>query len=331
MKQANIVIPDLFLPQSIASDVCVNLNLPALEKILARGKVQGLVTHCLEAWLCETFAVPGMAIAPVTLRVDGLAHGGKYWMRADPVHLRLQRSEMILQTNVMLNAEEAQQLCESLNQYFADSDLRFFAPHPQRWYLRLDADPQLNTFPVNQVEGRDSRFHLPQGDAALKWHGVLNEIQMSLYAHPISQACEARGGLPVNSVWLWGGGQAGTLLQPFTSIVSNSELVKAFAQASNISYSSIPGEQEAFGKALYVWDGASAALRRGDYYAWRQSVLEFEENFMLPLLKSLADGELDKITLDVLQEDSSKRFELTRAMLWKFWQRPQSLQHYALV
>lgn len=331
MKHAHIVVPDLFLPQSLAAAVSADLLLPSLEKILARGKVQTLQTHSLEVWLCEVFAVPALAIAPVTLLADGLVPEEACWIRADPVHLRLDHAQMILQTNVSLNLEEARQLCESLNQHFSESGMKFYAPHPKRWYVRLDKDPQINTFSISQVEGRDSRFYLPQGNAALKWHGVMNEIQMLLFGNPINQACETRGGLPVNSVWFWGEGRAVTLAQPFTHIVSDSDLVKAFSMAANIRHSNMADKKEISGSTLYVWEGANVALRRGDYYAWRQSVLGFEENVALPLLRSLTCGELDTITLDVLQEDSSSRFELTRAMLWKFWKRPVALASYALV
>ena len=102
MNHAHVVIPDLFLPKSEAAQVCADLHLPALEKILARGKVQPLSAHSLEAWLCRTFAVPELAIAPVTLTADGVATGDAYWLRADPVHLRLERAQMIVQTNVSL-------------------------------------------------------------------------------------------------------------------------------------------------------------------------------------------------------------------------------------
>jgi hypothetical protein len=331
MKHVHVVIPDLFLPLTEAKNVCNDLLLPSLEKLLARSKARTLQINSLDAWLCDAFAIPESAIAPVTLMADGLNPEDAYWMRADPVHLRLDNARMILQTNVSLNIEESQQLCELLNQYFSGSGMRFFSPHPQRWYMRLDEDPQLTTRTVFQVEGRDSSLYLPQGNTALKWHGVMNEIQMSLYEHPIGQACVARGGLPVNSVWLWGGGRAVTLAQPFTQIVSDCELAKAFAQVSKIPHSLFSEVTAISDNTLYIWEGASAALRCGDFYAWRQSVLSCEQVLLTPLLKDLSAGRLNKITIDILQDDHSSRFELTRAMLWKFWQRPRSLASYALV
>ncbi len=331
MKHAHIVIPDLFLMQPEAKEVCAGLHLPALEKLLACGTAQRLQVHSLEAWLCQTFELPEMAIAPVTLISDGLFPDGAYWMRADPVHLRLDNSRMILQTNLALNMTDAQELCEYLNQYFSSSGMKFFAPHPQRWYVRLDEDPQLKTYSINQVEGRDSRRFFPSGNSALKWHGVMNEIQMSLYGHPIGRACEARGGMPVNSVWLWGGGRAAKLARPFACVVSDSELAMAFARVSAISHALFSEDETNSENTLYIWEGASAALRRGDFYAWRQSVQRCEQVLWVPLLKDLNAGIVKKITIDILQENNSSRFEINRGMLWKFWKRPRSLASYAWV
>ena len=331
MNHVHVVIPDLFLPYSMAKEICVDLKLPALEKILARGKKQSIKTYSLDAWLCHNFLVPDSSIAPVTLFADGIDPQNSYWMRADPVNLRLNNAQMILQANVSVSLNESQQFCEILNQYFTESGMQFFAPNPQRWYVRLVEQPNLTTHSIFQVEGRDSRFYLPQGESALKWHGVMNEIQMLLYGHPINKACEARGGIPVNSLWLWGGGKAVTLARPFELLLSDSELVKAFAKTANITHRVISPDNTQIKNTLYVWEGASVALRRGDFYAWRQSVQEFEKHCISPLLRFLVEGKLNKITLDVLQEDNSTRFELTRPRLWQFWKRARALASYSLV
>jgi len=331
MKHVHVVIPDLFLPAPLAKNVCADLHLPVLEKLLARGKTRLLQTNSLEACLCEAFSVPYPAIAPVSLLADGITPGSGYYLRADPVHLRLNRDEMILQTNVSPTKEEAEQLCAYLNDYFAEFGMRFLAPHLQRWYLQLEDDPDLETHSVYQVEGRNSRFYLPKGPTALKWHGVLNEIQMALYGHALYQAQEARGVLPVNSVWLWGGGRATSLAKPFVRVHGESELAMTFAKAAGIPFAPTSVEQVEHGNVLYVWEGLSAALRRGDFHAWRESVARFEQDGLKPLLELLAQGKIDRITLDATQEEGSRRYELTRAMLWKVWLRSRSLKRYALV
>ena len=62
MKNVHLVITDLFLPKDFAAEVCAGLNLPALEKLLARGASLSAVQTdqagvTFEDFLCELFAV----------------------------------------------------------------------------------------------------------------------------------------------------------------------------------------------------------------------------------------------------------------------------------
>lgn len=323
MKQIHIVLPDLFLPPSLAKEVCAGLVLPVLEKLLARGKVQPLAVHTLEDWLCQTYAVADSAIAPITLMADGLQPEGYYWLRADPVHLRLEREQTILQTNVPPAQEQAAQLCALLNRHFSGDGLTFFAPHPRRWYLRLEEAPQLRTHSVYQVEGRDARRYMPQGEQALKWHGLMNEMQMLLYGQSVQQVTAEQ--VPVNSLWLWGGGRAAGLAQPFTEVHGDSVLASAFAQVAAAQ------EKTDAHAVLYVWEALSVAVRRGDYYAWGEAVLHFEHELLAPLVRQLADGEVDRLCLTTLQEEGSRSYQLDRARLWRWWQRPRALANFAVV
>lgn len=337
MKSALLVVPDLFLPKEIAADVCADLPLPALEKLLARAQPEPLSAESLEAWLCEAFGVDGQAIAPVTLHADGMEPGSSYWLRADPVHLRLQRDQLILQPDVPLSPDEAAQLCAGLNTHFTGDGLRFLAPHPQRWYLRLDAEPGMLTRPLAQVAGRNIHAHLPQGPNALRWHGVFNEIQMLFHEHAVNQAREERGELPVNSVWLWGGGQSvKPLLRPFAGVYGDSPLAAAFAQAAGIPSAALPddvrdcaGEEE--GEVLLVWEGLRRAIQCGDLHAWRASLQHFERCCVAPLMETLRAGRIARLTLDVPDSGIARRFVLTRGAAWKLWRRAKPFTHYALV
>lgn len=339
MKNVHIVIPDLFLPPELSADVCAGLELPALETVLARARPDSLRAATLEAWLCETFGVPDQSIAAVTLLAEGMEPGEFCWLRADPVHLHLQRDQMILQGDVPLRADEAAQLCASLNTYFSEADfpgtgLQFFAPHPQRWYLRLDHAPDMTTRPVSQVAGSNVHAHLPQGPDALRWHGVFNEIQMLFFEHAVNQAREARGELPVNSVWLWGEGRAaGQLAQPFDQAYGDSPMAGAFAHAAGVPHASLPDDAgDWLGRegdaVLLVWEGLHRAIQQGDLQAWRSSLQRFEQ-CCAALLAALRAGRIARITLDVLQGNAARRFVLTRGMAWKLWRRPKRLAHYA--
>ncbi len=337
MKIVHVVIPDLFLPQEVVADACAELHLPALEKLLACSQLEPLRIDTLEAWLCEAFGVSDQAIAAVTLRADGIEPGNACWLRADPVHLHIRQGQLIMQPDVLLSADEAAQLCASLNAHFADEGLRFFAPHPQRWYLQLDVAPDMLTRPLAQVAGKSVHAHLSQGKDALRWHGVLNEIQMLFYEHAVNRAREARGEPPINSVWLWGGGRAGKqLLRPFARMYGDSALVEAFAQVAGISYATFPDDvldclDSKSGDVLLVWEGLHRAIQHGDLHAWRTSLQYFEQYCAAPLLGALRTGRIAQITLDAPNNGVSSRFVLTRSAAWKLWRRTRKITHYALV
>lgn len=330
MRNAHLVVCDLFLPQEVAAGACAGLKLTALETLLARARPAPLSAESLEARLCEMF---GAAVAPVTLRADGMAPGAAYWLRADPVHMLIRRDRMIMQADVPLSEGEAAGLCASLNAHFSGERLRFFAPHPQRWYLQLDAEPDMKTCPLSQVAGKNVHAHLPQGPDALRWHGVLNEIQMLFHDHALNLARETRGELPINSVWLWGGGRGGErLARPCAKVWGDSHPADAFARAAGIPSMVLPDDAREYsasgsGDALLAWEGLQRAVLRGDLQAWRDSMLQFERRCAAPLLDALRAGRIAQIALDVPGE-AARRFVLTRGAAWKLWCRPRPLASY---
>src|ERR1019366_960964 len=335
MKNVHLVIPDLFLPKDFAAEVCAELRLPALEKLLGRGRSEILEPVPLENLLCEMFGMSCQAdapIAPVSAAFDGLGAG--CWLRADPVHLRLQRDQMLLLPNMEISADEAGQMCASLNIHFAGQGMEFFAPHPQRWYVRLGTLPGIHTRPLSQVIGGDVRGALPTGEEAARWHQVFNEIQMLLFAHPLNESRDARGALPINSVWLWGGGSVTGLLQKSYDKVSSDEvLVEMFAAAAGVPFAAWSEQwrdAENNGKQLLVWTGLRSALQSGDLAAWRTALQDFESGYARPLWQALRSGKITRLQIDILGGDSIRRVLLTRSDTRPFWRRARRLAEYSL-
>lgn len=364
MRSVHLVICDLFLPKDFAAEICAGLRLPALEKMLARGASTSLVgrvgnlptTHnlhghggqfahpaqiaplSLEAMLCELFGTPCQPDAPiasVSAAFDGLEKG--CWLRADPVHLRLQRDQLVLLPDVIVSAGEAAQLCAALNEHFAGQGMAFFAPHPQRWYVRVDGLPDIETVPLSQAAGCNVRSLLPTGAEAARWHRVFNEIQMLLFAHPVNEDREARGELPVNSLWLWGGGATGMLpptQKNYDFVYSDEILVEMFAAATGIPFAGWAGQWRAEKnccRQLLVWTGLRSALRHGDMNAWRAALQEFETGYAQPLWQALHTGKIAQLQLDILGGDHARRLLLTRADAWALWRRAKPLAQYAIV
>jgi hypothetical protein len=337
MKSVHLLIPDLFLPKDFAAEVCAGLSLPALEKMLGRGHSEILDPDSLEDLLCKLFDIPFRGDAPiaaVSAAFDGLAAG--YWLRADPVHLRLQRNQMLLLAHSEISAEEAGQMCASLNEHFAGQGMEFFAPHPQRWYVRLDSLPDIRTRPISQVIGGDVRKALPTGADAAHWHRVFNEIQMLLFAHPFNESRDERGELTINSVWLWGTGHSEnvSLQKNYGNVSSDEVLVEMLARAAGVPFSAWTGQwQDAKndGRQLLVWTGLRQALQSGDLAAWRNAIQDFESGYALPLWQALRDGKISQLKLDILSGDGVRRVILTRGDAWSFWRRIRHLAEYSLV
>lgn len=345
MSNVDIVIPDLLLPQEIAADACAGLYLPVLEKMLARAEPVPLSTDddsagSLEAWLCRTFGVvrdKDDPIAPITMFADGIKPGSDYWLRADPVYLQIRRTQLFLHPHIPLDAEEAAQLCTSLNTHFAVEGLQFFSPHPQRWYLRMENAPDIVTRPLAQVAGKDVQSCLPGGQDALYWHKVFNEIQMIFFEHPVNQARDVRGDLPVNSIWLWGGGRAvEQLVRPYTKVYGDSFLAGAFAQAAKIPCRILPGDLTGCfdnneGGVLIVWEGLRFSIQQGNLQAWRDSIQVLEQRYIAPLWEMLHRGRINQLGLNIFDtEGAMQRFVLTRGAKWKLWRLPKTLVRYTL-
>jgi hypothetical protein len=330
MKQLHLLIPDLIPPQDIAAEVCAGLHLPALEKLLARGNAGSAPVETLEDSLCSAFGV--RSAAPVRAAYDGLEVGDAYWLCADPVSLHLQRAQVLVQPEAMPKKEDAEAMCDALNAHFADTGLRFVAPHPRRWYVQVDAEPQMTTSPLRQALGRDARHFQPQGADALRWQSIVTEMQMLLYAHPLNRAREARGETVLGSLWFWGGGRAMPLNKTYAAVGGDCELAAACAEATGVPHvGSLRVMLDAqYESGLWVCIAVADALQRADLHAWREAVLRIEHEIARPLLAALQAGRLGRLTLEVLRENGSRRYSATRGDVWKLWRPQRSLARYAV-
>ncbi len=302
----HLIAPQLLPPATIAKEWLADLPLPFLHKILARSSSVATPPKSLEQQLGDVFGSP--AIAPISAAFDGLAAGN--WMRADPVHLRLQRDRLVLHP-VAINAEEAAAFCQQLNQHF--SELRFFAPHPQRWYLQLDQLPRLHTMPLSQVIGDNIRHALPTGADAAYWHQIFNEIQMVLHAHPFN----AQRDLAVNSVWFWGAGTSAALPAcPYHRITADTPLAAMFAHATTLPYTDWQAAWDG-NTPLLVYTAAHTALQQGDFTRYRSAIQHFENHYAYPIWQALRLGKLSHIRIDLTQQ----QHQLTRWGSWSFWKK----------
>ena len=131
-----------------------------------------------------------------------------YWLYAAPVHLVLQRDSFSLAAlaPLPLEIDEIQALTNALNQHFNQDNKQFFW-HETAWFLRLTANPMIQTSAPQAAVNQDINAFLPTGEGAAQWAKFTNEMQMLLFEHPVNLAREANNLQTINSIWCYGGGQ----------------------------------------------------------------------------------------------------------------------------
>jgi len=336
-----LVIPDLVWPGEIAG-VYEDLAVPALERLLAKGRRTSAPPETLEGWLLADFSVAlgdELAVAPYTLLADGGQPGTDAWMRADPVHVQIAREALLLADaqTFSLDREEAERLVESLNRHFGPTGLAFYPLRPDRWYLRLTGVPHLTTTPLPHARGRAVSMELATGADAVKWHGIANEAQMLLHADAVNAARETRGAPAVNSIWLWGGGK----LAPATArgaarVYADEPLARGLALAAKAPLQPRPASGDALladmpreGVALVVIDDLRSPAAYGEAGAWRERLEAIERAWIAPLHGALKSGRIHMVTIASPGEGGSLSVETTRQDLKYFWRRMRSLAEHA--
>ncbi len=341
----HVIVPDAFWPLQEMTDAMSGLALQGLETLIARGTREVSPVLAAERWLLESFGVERRGdwpAAPYCLLADGRASGvlpgADYWMRADPVHLRLEGSELLLVDGnaCAIKGEEAEILARDINSHFAGS-FTLVAQHPERWYMRLPSGPDMETEPLASVSGRPITAHLPRGPDATRWQGIANELQMLLHEHPVNAAREARGELAINSLWLWGAGRAERLQsRPYRLVLANDPLASGLAQASDAIAEPLPATALAWldresesGVVLVVLDALRVPSCQADAPAWRDRLIGLDRDWFAPLARALRQHRIGMVSLHLLGGQRTLHVETTGFDLRRFWRRAKPLATWA--
>jgi hypothetical protein len=351
----HLLVPSLFWPDTTLTSIYRDLSLPALESLLAKSvcadDAQGLKEserfEGLEAWLCRAFNVARQQdwpVAPVTLTLDGAGKvkvQDEYWIRADPVHLHIERDQILLADSRVfrISAQEADQLTELLNQHFAANgqEVVFLPLRPDRWYVRAAKIPPAKTHLLGEAANKSINELLPFGENAGLWRGLFNEIQMLLHEHPLNQLREARGEPAVNSVWFWGGGNMPEpIISRYTHVWSNHILARSLAAAaSGAEYAELPADAAAClqyaasSNHLAVLDMLLGKAQYVDAYGWRESLKNLEQNWFEPSLAMLKQGQIAQLTVTAMGKTSTRNFTVRTGDLRKFWRKTKPISTYS--
>jgi hypothetical protein len=325
-----LVVPAL-LPASVEA------SLPSLELLLARGRRRSSEATGFESWLSLAFSLESKTLPAGALSAlgSGIDPGDRFWLRADPVHLRADRDRLLLfpGQGLALAAAEAELLADALMRHFAD---RFMLRvlRPDVWVLEIrqefpseTGEAALHSKPPLELAGQSVDPNLPEK----RWHALLNEIQMAMYQHPVNTEREERGAPVVNSVWPWGGGRLPAAARAPWQSVSAQDLVAlglakvagARAVGTGAGAKDWLGRAPDAGRHLFVLDALRAPSALGDRDAMAQGLRALEERWMAPLLAALRAERIGMVTVHAPEAGLS--FETIRGDLRRFWRRPRPL------
>ncbi len=306
------------------------------EALLAKADQENLAASGLEATLFNLFGIEpdhtrDLPVAAVTRIAEVGNTDLRWWLRADPVHLRADQNRLLLFNSRVLAIApaEAHDLVQSFNALFAADGFHLEAPHPERWYLRLRTDPGIRTHSLPDVVGRDIHAFLPFGENAQRWRAILNETQMLMHGSVANQVREQAGRPEINSVWFWGGGVAPEKVSaPCMQVWSDHPLAIGLARLAAVPVSRKPEsavhwlEKVAPGVHLVLIEDLYSSALYGDVHDWIDSVMRLDQEWLTPVLHALKRGDI--AILEIYPCDG-RMFYLSAGVLRRFWRRRRPL------
>lgn len=281
----------------------------------------------LEALVCEQhqlMPVPDYPIAAIAAAEDGLDVGNAYWLRADPVHLLLQRDSFSLSEPYPLRVSQqhAQAMMSSLNQHFNQDGLNFCLGGSGAWYVTLAESPQVKTALPAMAVGKNIAHFMPQGANASRWRAYLNEVQMLLHGHAANVMREQEGQVAVNSVWFSGGGvmpAASSMKAGFDCFVGDDVFYKGLAKHSGV-----------------VCQAISATLRDtishlSEYSSVRLQLSHhalLDDNTFQILLDGLRAQKISELVINLACYEQTLVARVKPIDLYKFWRKSKPMSAY---
>ena len=291
--------------------------LPEIAKAFGRADVVRTHSGAIgsDAQLQRHFAAMPARWAPAALtrQADAADAAGSAWLRADPAHVRpdINGARLLgIGERLSLSREDVDALLPALKPVFGDSGFALDAPAPARWYLRLPREAKLPVFSApDDALGEDLFEHQPDGPEGRRWRALLNEVQIVLHNHPWNGRRAERGLVPVNALWVWGGGVLPDAVSSEVShAASDDDLVRALAIVAG-------GRAERLPPALSSASMSATGVALCDLRRARDLAAQ-QRDWLLPALRALADGTLTALDIDAAD---GMTLRLARGQRWRFW------------
>ncbi|MEJ1296098.1 MAG: hypothetical protein RPU64_05155 [Candidatus Sedimenticola sp. (ex Thyasira tokunagai)] len=332
-RSVHLLVPGLLGPMQQLEPL---KPLPQLERLLSKADIGQVTGNDLESTLFPLFGIssePGRELpaAPYRRIGDGCPRDDRFWLQANPVYLRPDQDRLLLfdSEDLGFGQDDAESLADLFKEHFAAEGWQLETPTAHRWYLALDRAPSLTTTALSQVFGRNIDSFLPQGEESMRWHGIMNEVQMLFYSSNLNFERESRGKLPVNGLWFSGGGNLhDSISTPFQTVHTDDSLARGLGLMSGATIEAIAADAstvKAEGRGVLVtYDRMERTVWRADPFDWADELNRFE-SWLLPMVDTLRQKKINQL---FIYPCNGTQFRLSSSALRRFWRRRRGFSQW---
>jgi hypothetical protein len=355
----HVLIPDLLSNKDFLAEALKGLSLPGLEallfnaKFIARDAAPDTVTlpvvrgTAAWRWLyahCE-HRIPVQDSPPhaaAWMKVQSLLPATATWHLLAPCHFAATSDHILLagvanEADVLrLDIAESEALALTCAELLPPS-AQLKVLNAQCWAYQDPGLGELLTSEPARATGRNIDLWLPAdatpgSGAARAWRRLHNEIQMAWFIDPVNEARDARGLLPINGLWLYGGARQDDLpAAKWTHIVTDThdEQLATLAAAWQASYKTCASAGSSIRSCdlsmctpdTLLWlGGLSRATLGENIEAWRLALQHMDIMWLQPLANAGAE-----LTLVLCGEHEWRELRTRAVPRWKqrfaFWHR----------
>ena len=236
---------------------------------------------------------------------------------ADPVYLepRLDHLRLHALQRTGIPPSDLRPLFDHLQETLAEDQRYGFARLGVCGYLRAEEPISTAMVPAYVIDQREPGEFLPTGEHTVMHRNILSEIEMALHEHPVNVRRTEQGKAPVNSLWLWGGGNAPQkITRPQPPIFTDDPLLLGYWESATAVADLWPGDFAACAEASL--HGFVAVTPEDD------TAPESLIRYLQELRELLGQKRISRL---ILLSRDGLRAEVRRSDTLKFWRRDSEL------
>jgi hypothetical protein len=201
-----------------------------------------------------------------------------------------------------LDAAQAESLAHDFTHDWREAGVELWAA-AGRLFCVFDTPIQARTSDPEPVRGRHLADFLPEGRDAVRLRGLMSEIEMWLFDHPVNRGRRQQAEPSLSALWLWGGGV------PLASLPA----AQGGAAGGDVLFDAYPPIAGRAADIMMVHAMPNAP-------EW----IGMEARWLTPTLSELNRGRLERLELSA----GERRFVIGARWRRRFWRRAKPWWEY---